>query len=196
MSFTPDELQAFNTILEQKLAQHRRDMERVFEQRLHIVKRDLDQRLNRVQQEMIRTLSQGFGEQNRKLRGMLGELVVSIDEDGADNVSTDEVETEIDFADLSEALNQALGERLQVLGDMQEVLKSIQQLERIVESMQIAMTTNSSLISNRLYHHQQLPLERAHQGQASALFQETLPLKRIQTEEGEKKREGNLNEQR
>ena len=179
MSFTPDELQAFNAIVEQKLAQHRREIERVFEQRLHSVKRDLDQRLMSVQQELTRSLAQGFGEQNRKFRGMLSELVLSIDEDGGEVVNKDEVETEIEFEDLSEAINQALGERLHVLGDLQEVLKSIQQLERIVESMQVAMTTSSSLLSNRLYHHQQLPLERAHQGQAPASFQETLPLKRI-----------------
>ncbi len=45
---------------------------------------------------------------------------------------------------------------------MQDMLASISQLEHIVESMQVAMTANSTLISNRLYHHQHLPLERAH----------------------------------
>jgi hypothetical protein len=46
--------------------------------------------------------------------------------------------------------------------EMQDMLTSIGQLERIVESMQVAMTANSTLISNRLYHHQSLPIERAH----------------------------------
>lgn len=182
MSFTPDELQSFNTILEQKLAQHRREMERVIEQRLHAVKRDIEQRLMNMQQEMTRTLLQGFGEQNRKLRGMLGELVLMTDED-VDAVNNDDVETEIDFDDLSEVIRQALDERLHILGDLQEVVKSIQQLEHVVEAMQISMTTNSSLLSNRLYHHQQLPLERAHPGQAPAMLQDTLPLKRIQPNE-------------
>ena len=45
---------------------------------------------------------------------------------------------------------------------MQEVLRGIDHLERIIESMQVAMTSNLALLSNRLYHHQQLPLERAH----------------------------------
>jgi hypothetical protein len=44
----------------------------------------------------------------------------------------------------------------------QEVLRGIEQLEHIVESMQVAMTANHALLSNRLYHHQYLPLERAH----------------------------------
>jgi hypothetical protein len=47
---------------------------------------------------------------------------------------------------------------------IQEVLHSIEHLERIIESMQVAMTANHALLSNRLYHHQQLPLERAHPG--------------------------------
>ncbi len=48
------------------------------------------------------------------------------------------------------------------LTDMREVFTSIEQLERLIESMQVAMTANSALLSNRLYHHQHLPLERAH----------------------------------
>jgi hypothetical protein len=45
---------------------------------------------------------------------------------------------------------------------VQEMLAGIEHLERIMESMQVAMTANHALLSNRLYHHQQLPLERAH----------------------------------
>src|SRR5258708_30466263 len=48
--------------------------------------------------------------------------------------------------------------------NIQEVLHGIEHLERIVESMQVAMTSNNALLSNRLFHHQQLPLERAHPG--------------------------------
>ncbi|HZU70815.1 MAG TPA: hypothetical protein VFA09_26305 [Ktedonobacteraceae bacterium] len=46
--------------------------------------------------------------------------------------------------------------------NIQEVLHGIEHLERIIESMQVAMTANNALLSNRLYHHQHLPLERAH----------------------------------
>ncbi len=52
---------------------------------------------------------------------------------------------------------------------VQEVLHGIEHLERVVESLQVAMTANHALLSNRLYHHQQLPLERAHSG-GHALF--------------------------
>ena len=108
------------------------------------------------------------------------------DEESVVMTDDDDVETEIDFEDLSEVIRQALDERLHVLGDLQEVSKSIQQLERTVEAMQISMTTSSSLLSNRLFHHQQLPLERAHPGQAPAMLQDTLPLKRIQPTDEQK----------
>jgi hypothetical protein len=48
------------------------------------------------------------------------------------------------------------------VGNMQDVFHSIEQLEHLVEAMQFAMTANSTLLSKRLYHHQQQPLERAH----------------------------------
>ncbi|HLI89973.1 MAG TPA: hypothetical protein VKV37_14890 [Ktedonobacteraceae bacterium] len=48
------------------------------------------------------------------------------------------------------------------LSTMQDAFASIEYLERVIESMQVAMSTNHALLSNRLYHHQQLPLERAH----------------------------------
>ena len=44
----------------------------------------------------------------------------------------------------------------------QEMLAGIEHLDRVMESMQVAMTANHALLSNRLYHHQQLPVERAH----------------------------------
>ncbi len=48
------------------------------------------------------------------------------------------------------------------LTNVQEVFQSIEQLEHVIESMQVAMTANHALLSNRLFHHQQLPLDRAH----------------------------------
>jgi hypothetical protein len=48
------------------------------------------------------------------------------------------------------------------LATTQDVLQSIDRLEHLMESMQVAMTSNTSIISSSLYHHQQLPLERAH----------------------------------
>ncbi len=63
--------------------------------------------------------------------------------------------------------NQTQGQGQQALYNgnsttIQEVLHGIEHLERIIESMQVVMTSNHALLSNRLFHHQQLPLERAH----------------------------------
>ncbi len=41
MSFTKEELQSFNTILEQRLIAHRRDMERALDQRMNEYHREL-----------------------------------------------------------------------------------------------------------------------------------------------------------
>src|SRR5260370_38246893 len=62
MSFTEDELQSFNAILEQRLQAHRREMERVFDHRMNEYRRDLDQRLETVQQKTLRTWSQKLSE--------------------------------------------------------------------------------------------------------------------------------------
>ncbi len=46
--------------------------------------------------------------------------------------------------------------------NIQEMLHGIEHLEQIIELMQVIMTSNHALLSNRLYHHQQLPFELAH----------------------------------
>ncbi|GAC1404667.1 MAG: hypothetical protein NVS4B12_11920 [Ktedonobacteraceae bacterium] len=264
MSFTKDELQSFNTILEQKLAQQRRDLERGFDQRLHVFKRGIEQRLLFTQQELVRVLLYNLSEQYRKLKETLSQKIdaqqvhltstgvndielkqqleaivehaldtqlISFDQlireqfapsdefpASPSDVSPDfaemELHTEIPLDDLAEAMNKALDERFSSLDDtlkvsmtnlerylsirlqdlrkefvynetqnhtvneptvqvqpfestitsMQDVFTSIERLEHIIESMQVAMTSNHALLSNRIYHHQQLPLERAHPG--------------------------------
>jgi len=263
MSFTKDELQSFNSILEQKLTQQRRELERGFDQRLHVFKREIEQRLVFTQQELVRVLSQHLSEHYRKLKEtlvqkidaqqthvvsstavneidlkqqleevvehaldtqrisfeqLISERFVPVNEASIDviNALPDftgmELHTEIPLDDLAEAVNKALDQRfssletslkgsitgiekyistqLQRLSEglahdehqnstrdehvvqvqplngtitsMQDVFTSIDQLERIIDSMQVAMTANHALLSNRMYHHQQLPLERAH----------------------------------
>ena len=271
MSFTNDELQSFNTILEQKLAQQRRELERSFEQRLQVFKRDIEQRLVFTQQDLVRVLSQHLSEQYRKLKELLSQKLeaqhtripttansenglkqqledilehaldtqlISFDQligerfelsnetatDAAEavpNFAEMELHTEIPLDDLADAVNKALEERFSALdtslkvsiagieqyltsrlqtlheeqihssdlnhsqdmyivqsqpfdgtiSNMQDVFTSIDRLERIIESMQVAMTSNHALLSNRMYHHQQLPLERAHPGHQDGMNQ-------------------------
>ena len=264
MSFTADELQSFNDILDKKLSVHRLEMERVFDQRLQTLRRELDRRLSIFQQEIIQTLTQRQSEQQRGLQNALNQKLntqqlnisqavdnefrqrqqqqlpqieslvdralaaqllaieellnqrfsmQTLEESGVQvaerppHFEAIEVQTELPWEDLIDIIGKALDERfarlsetnqatmrnweqylsaqlrslqtqlqdraLQIrqtqaysgnLTSMQEVFQSIEQLERIIESMQVAMTANHALLSNRLYHHQQLPLERAHPG--------------------------------
>jgi uncharacterized phage infection (PIP) family protein YhgE len=258
MSFTEDELQAFNSILEQRLSVHRREMERVFDQRMNEYRRDLDQRLVTVQRDTLRNLSQKISELENRLDTILRDklntqqtrITQTITHDteqrqkqfegsidrtlaaqllGIEQLLSQqlseqilqeatitagvpaqleaiEVQTELPWEDLMDVIGKILDERLSSLNEatqrslknmeqylsvrlhslrdefvrsqghgpqsyyngsattIQEVLHGIEHLERIIESMQVAMTANNALLSNRLFHHQQLPLERAHPG--------------------------------
>ncbi|GER85955.1 hypothetical protein KDW_01170 [Dictyobacter vulcani] len=72
------------------------------------------------------------------------------------------------------ATTESLSSSHESIAVTQNAAKSVERLEQLIEAMQVAMTSNSALISNRLYHHQQLPLERAHPSQQSQEGRATL----------------------
>jgi len=259
MSFTQDELQSFNTILEQKLSIQRRELERSLDQRMSMLKRDLEQYLGSLQQDLLRNIPLRLFEQQNKLKDTLNQQLEAQEARVVEVVSQEleqfqqqqsldavieralaaqllaieqlinqrsgahlvgqsqvyasderldgdvaEMPAEISWEDLVDVIDRAVGERLSSLetsiqttvrnaehylltqlrglrNDMvlarqtsngssansnitniQDVFTSIEQLERIIESMQVAMTANHALLSNRLYHHQSVSLERAH----------------------------------
>jgi hypothetical protein len=250
MSFTADELQSFNDILDRKLAIHRQEMERTLEQRLQILRREIEQRLLATQQEMTGSLTQKLTEEQKSLQTLLHQkfsdqqitltqsfstevrqrqqqqqpqlegmidralaaqllaiaellnqrLALPTTDDvklqpgeQPQSFGTIEVQTDLAWEDLLDIFGKALDERFATLNEatqamfsswrrevstqlaalrpqpytgsmtnMQEVFQSIEQLEHLIESLQVAMTANHAMLSNRLYHHQQLPLERAH----------------------------------
>ena len=256
MSFTEDELQSFNTILERRLQAHQRDMERALDLRMNEYRRELDQRLGTVHVDVQRGVSQKLSDSQVRLETMLSEklntqpaqLIQALNREieqrqqqfegnidrmlaaqllGIEQLinhqsflnesedtfiasgvptrlETIEVQTELTWEDLMDIIGRALDDRLSVLNDsiqkslnnleqylsvrlhslrdefvrnktqghqaffeesptsIQEILHAIEHLEQIVESMQVVMTSNHALLSNRLYHHQQLPFERAH----------------------------------
>ncbi len=267
MSFTEDELQSFNTILERRLSAYRQEMERTFEQRLSALARDLEQRLVMLQQDLTRIITHKLNDQQNELNlamsqklgtqqsrliqaigheveqrqqlqhqhiealvdRMLAAQLMGIEQlltqrlpaagpttaaenapgqaTGAEGEEAPtypaepiEVQTDLSWDDLMEVIGQALDERLERLseslqtllrtweqqlavqrvsggavepyrdgqGALQQVFQSIERLEQIVESMQVAMTANHALLSNRLYHHLHLPLERAHPSSSPA----------------------------
>lgn len=257
MSFTEDELQAFNSILEQRFAAHRQEMEQALDSRLSGFRQDiaqqfialrqevanaleqrpadgqekpgqaLEERLREQQDRIVQTVSQEAEQKFRQIEAsvdrMLAAQLLGIEQllnqqasrralEAAPSLQTlppqletIEVQTELPWEDLVAVMGKALDERLVSLdtslqrsvknleqylsvrlhslrdelthahdagqpyslppgngSSVQEVLSGIEHLERVMESMQVAMTANHALLSNRLYHHQQLPLERAH----------------------------------
>lgn len=256
MSFTEDELQAFSSILEQRFAAHRQEMEQAIDQRLESFQQQIERRFTAMQQETQGFLDQRFASREEQPDAAIGERLDAQKDQIAQMLSQEteqksrqveaavdrmlaaqllgieqlfsqhtpknqfeadateprqqleaiEVQTELSWDDLVGVISRALDERLVSLGDslqhsvtnleqylsarlhnlrdelirlqgsrqtyasnapgngtsVQEVLTGIEHLERVMESMQVAMTANNALLSNRLYHHQQLPLERAH----------------------------------
>jgi hypothetical protein len=257
MSFTQDELQAFNAILDQRLTAQRQAIERSLDQRITMLKREFDQRLGSLQQNLLRSLPQRLSELqgrlredvNRKLdtqqtniaqtvkdeieasqqsqsqqfedqieRALAAQLLameqlisqrssIQVPEftttygsDGQPDFESIEVQTEIPWEDLVDVVDRAMDQRLATLSELmqttiqaleqflagqlqslreelvhaqehsftgsvehlQDIFTSIEQLEHVIESMQVAMNANHALLSNRLYHHQNLPAERAH----------------------------------
>jgi len=199
MSFTQDELQALDVILDQKIAGFVSELEQLFDQRMQSLRKEFVQEQKRLEEGIERSFAaQLFSfEQliNQRFSASGGDLLQT-------SLDAIEVQTEIPWEELINLLNNALNEQfatfntslqarlhdiehevssqLQLLRDvqykeqpvasrehtteaeMQDILTSISQLERVVESMQVAMTANSTLLSQRLYHHQRLPIERAH----------------------------------
>ncbi len=266
MSFTQDELQAFNSILEQRLAAHRREVERGLDQRLTTLKRDFEQRFTSLQHDMLRRLPRRIVEQQKftnqpvqdeskpqpepasqpepaqpleqaqvaaqeneraqqlesaverelaaqllAIEQLLNQRIPAQPADwpGAylsgiageqGELGSIEIQTDLPWEELTEMVDTAIDQRLARFQEsMQAIIKNmldyvstemhairsdlsrvqapsyngeltsnhevfagIEQLEHIIESMQVAMNANQALLSNRLFHHQHLPLERAH----------------------------------
>jgi hypothetical protein len=248
MSFTEDELQAFTTILEQRFAVHRQEMEQVLAERINTVQQTTEQileqgvqdlhravdqvfvsRLELLEQTMDRILYQGMHSLQQSLEQLLDQrlnilqhslelrLVASQREQAAlleewlteqsKRFEAIEIQTELPWDELMgmvgralderlafqqnifqsqiKSLEQMLAQRLLALSDefsrsqtaatqprgvvsaaAQEgsaaTLRGIEQLERVVDALQTAMTANHALLSNQLSHHQQLPPDRAH----------------------------------
>ena len=248
MSFTEDELQAFNAILEQRFAAHRQEMEQALDQRLAAFQQGVDQQFASLQQEftdlgqkpgshltekldeqqhqITHTFNQEASQKAHQVEATVDRMLAaqllgieqllnqyisrqqqasSLAQQLPQQLEAIEVQTELSWEDLAEVIGKALDERLTTLNDslqrsardleqylavhlhslrdeiargqdhgqaygsqvsngtsVQEMLAGIEHLDRVMESMQVAMTANHALLSNRLYHHQQLPLERAH----------------------------------
>lgn len=253
MTFTQDELQAFNAILELRLTAQQREIEQAMEQRLFAIRDEMNRRITTFEQGVKRELAEQLRatlpllldpkledqqdvfarvvqqkieanqqQQQQQLQATLenslaahllgieqivgqrlssseNETSLALIAEQQPDFNSIELHTEIPWDDLVSAVDKVLDERMSALynsllaafknterylleqlrgqrgaelahyspqndaiGNMRELFSSIEQLERIVESMQVAMTANHALLSNRLYHHLNLPSERAH----------------------------------
>src|SRR5258706_8613129 len=72
MSFTADEIQSLNDILDRKLTAHRREMERAFDQRIQTLRHDMEHRLDTAQREIIANVTQKLADQHRDMQTNLG----------------------------------------------------------------------------------------------------------------------------
>lgn len=197
MSFTQDELEAFNTILDQKLALHRREVEQFFEARMSIIQHAWESLLEKALAAQLLAMEQSI---NQHISPPAEVSALSTSQTLHEDEGF-EVQTEIAWEDLMHGIGHALDERISSLHEairvmiknmehslsaqlhnlhkdllhsqaspyngtnIQAIFASIEQLEHIIESMQVATTANHALLSNRLYQHQQMPLERAHKSQ-------------------------------
>jgi hypothetical protein len=193
MSFTTDELESFNTILEQRLTAHDKELERIFDQRIQFLRQEFERSIASMQQGIIDALTVKLSEHQP-------ETTQEFSENGQlpDAI---EIQTDLPWEELNSLIGSALDERFAILDEKTQValknwehmlsaqlqdlqmlqkqhhqtfaasagntvaeLYSIEQLERLVESLQVTMTTNYALLSNRLKHHQQLSSDQAHPG--------------------------------
>ncbi|HEV2582043.1 MAG TPA: hypothetical protein VGT44_14400 [Ktedonobacteraceae bacterium] len=121
-----------------------------------VIGQTLDERLNSIKEETRRLLSQQehqFAQQLHGLRNELAQLIAQA------------------------ASNSEQSEGGPALSDL---LQGIEHLERVIESLQVVMTANHALLSDRLYSHQQQPVERAH---PAGHLRAHLPAEQIRTED-------------
>src|SRR5438552_256983 len=110
MSFTEDELQAFNTILEKRLAAHRHEVEQAFDQRINALRRDLDQRLA-LQSTGERTTHTGGDEHIPP-----------------PHIEAIEVQTDLPWEDLADVFGRLLDVRFSALSEsIQAIMRSLEQ---------------------------------------------------------------------
>lgn len=109
MSFTEDELQAFNSILEQRLAAHRQEMEQALDQRLNDFRQNIDQRLVSSQQGTDSALKQELAAWKEKPDL---DFVVKLQEQQDQNAQAFNQQTEQKIQQVEAALDRMLAAQL------------------------------------------------------------------------------------
>lgn len=132
MSFTPDELEAFNTILEQRLSVHSQELERIFDQRIHFIRSEFERHLTRSQQELTAQL--------RAIEELLNQHMSlhTPDETALEFASkmqqfdTIEVQTDLPWEELNDLFGKALDKRFAVLNETTQI--AMRKLEHVLSA--------------------------------------------------------------
>jgi hypothetical protein len=128
MSFTADELEAFNSILEQRLTAHSRELELLFDHRIQLIRSEYEQHLTRAQQELTAQL--------RAIEELLNQRIPLQTPDTAalefaskmQQFDAIEVQTDLPWEELNELFGKALDKRFAVLNaTMQAAMRTLEQ---------------------------------------------------------------------
>jgi hypothetical protein len=130
MSFTQDELDAFNTILEQKLAIHRRELELSLNQRMSTLKQEFEQYLATIQQNLLQNLPSRLpveqnGANNVESQHLQPYQTHVLEEPEQGGTEIAEIQAEIAWDDLLNVIDKVVGDRLSTLeGSIQSMIKN------------------------------------------------------------------------
>ncbi len=129
MSFTQDELDAFNTILEQKLAIHRRELELSLDQRMNLLKQEFEQYLTVLGQNLLHNLSVRVPVQQNGASDAVSHLqpysARVIEEVEQGDVEIAEMQAEIAWEDLLNVIDKVVSDRLSTLeGSIQSMVRN------------------------------------------------------------------------
>lgn len=123
MSFTQDELDAFNTILEQKLAIHRRELELSLDQRMNMLRKEFEQYL--LQYLPLRMAEQQNEVKDAASQGLEPYQARVIEEVEQGDATIAEVQAEISWDDLMDVIDTVVGNRLSSLeGSIQAMVSN------------------------------------------------------------------------
>jgi hypothetical protein len=128
MSFTADELEAFNSILEQRLTAHSREMERLFDQHIQLMRLEFEQRLTAAQQEIAAQLLTIEELLNQHISPQSQHEAALAFANKVQQFDTIEVQTDLPWDDLNDLFGKALDERFAVLNETtQAAMRTLEQ---------------------------------------------------------------------
>lgn len=145
MSFTEDELQAFNSILEQRFAIHRQEMEQALDQHLKNFWQDVNQQLIALSQDMVKKLKQELAEEEKQWEVSLAtrfdtqqiQIAQTLNQDADQKRQHIEATIEQGLAAQLGSIEQALKQRVSVSLSARDIEVLIQSMRSQLEAIEL-----------------------------------------------------------